>query len=73
MDERPGITKITQNKNTKEIIQAINTALKPAFDRTANLEDHCHTIYCAATVANIIVGTKTKNPTQEALNPPRPP
>ncbi|XP_044764461.1 uncharacterized protein LOC123321024 [Coccinella septempunctata] len=73
MDARPKITKVPQNKNTKEIIQAINNTLKPAFNNTKNLEELCHTIYCAATVANIILETKAENRTREELKELRPP
>lgn len=73
MEARPKITKITQNKNTKEIIQAINTTLKPAFNNAKNFEELCHTIYCAATVTNIILESKTEHRTQEEHKEPRPP
>lgn len=62
--KRPKISRIDQNKNTKETVQIVNNALEPAFKNAKNFEELCHSVYCAAAVTNIILKTEIENRTQ---------
>lgn len=73
MDVRPRISKIKQNKNTKCTMQAINSALSEFITASADLEELCHNVYCAAAVANDIQQTKNTVLNHKNLSPQRPP
>ncbi|XP_045477911.1 uncharacterized protein LOC123683058 [Harmonia axyridis] len=73
MEARPKISKLTQNIDTKETIQAINKAMKSVFDNSTNFADLCHIVYCAALIANTILKTRKETPTQENHKQQKPP
>ncbi|XP_044762004.1 uncharacterized protein LOC123319205 [Coccinella septempunctata] len=73
IDRRPKIPRIDQNQNTRETVQAVNNALGPEFKNARNLEELCHTVYCAATVTSIILKIEVKKTTQVKRHQQRPP
>lgn len=60
IDRRPRITRLKQNPETKNMMNAIDRSLKETITKSEDLEELCHKVNYAEAVANLVLQTPKK-------------